>query len=133
MEDRTTMICPHWKEPCTDGRCPSFKKFANKATGHIPRCRFWVVVAGKKADGTLVDTGDCSEPWNVTIGTELATLQFSTGAAVESLRNRVKEVVSEISQAKQIMAEKPVIMLAAPDAQSQLPPPNGETKADGNS
>ena len=102
-ENRQEMWCSIMKEDCIDGWCPSMSKGKNKK----PRkCRFWIKITGKHPQrDEFIDDYDCSFAWLPTLMVEQCRIENSTGAAVESLRNKIvetKNVMIDINNNKQI-------------------------------
>jgi len=110
-EERKTLICPHFKEPCTNGVCPSFEKWQNKDTLEIPHCRFWIMVDGYNEKGDPCPRWECSNPFNT-------YMQWQNAIAVEQ-NSREVNVLREIifaalpgSVKERIKEESPNLFLA---------------------
>jgi hypothetical protein len=72
-----------------DEYCPQWKKPVKKV---CHTCPWWVKLQGtNKNTGETVDEWICAIPAQVLMMAEAAQLTRETGAAVESLRNRVAE------------------------------------------
>ena len=119
--DRKSMWCPLMHDMCTDGWCKSMEK--GKRKGPSPKCRFWIGIEGThpQKKEPVVDH-DCAIAWQPTLMLEQARVQNSTGSAVESLRNRVKDTVDAIKELghKSVLLvdhnkDKPTVVDATPE------------------
>lgn len=113
-EDRKSMWCPFTKEMCTNGWCPSMVKGKKKGEPD-PKCRFWIKLTGKHPQkDEFIDEYDCSIAWLPTLMVEQCKIENSTGAAIESMRNRTADVAGALTQMTSAINSKPVVMLSGP-------------------
>lgn len=90
MSDRKSMWCPLMREMCINGWTKSMGE--DKKTHERPVCRFWTTITGKSPqEDKPVDKNDCAISWLPVVMLEQAKIESSTGAAVESLRNKVSD------------------------------------------
>ncbi len=117
MSDRKEMWCPLMNSMCIDGWTDTMVKKGvfGKKSGPDPRCRFWIKLSGKHPqEDKMIDEFDCAVAWLPTLLVEQCRLENSTGAAVESLRNRTADVAGALTQMSTSIASKPVVMLNGP-------------------
>jgi hypothetical protein len=95
--------CPWWHEVCEEGLTETMLKKTKK--GKVPiRCRMWKKVTGNDPQsGAAVDRWDCSVGWMTTLQLEQARVNFSLGAAVESLRNRVCDMAQALGSVARVI------------------------------
>src|SRR5687767_5524851 len=132
MSERKSMWCPLMKEMCIEGWTESMDG-KGKKKGPSPKCRFWIKLSGKHPQKEeYIDEHGCSIAWLPTLMVEQCRIENSTGAAVESLRNRAADMTTSLQQLTHEVQSKPFVALTLPqpEAPQQLPPP-GETSKDG--
>jgi hypothetical protein len=116
MSDRKEMWCPFMNCMCVDGWTEKMKIGAFKK-GPDPRCRFWIKLSGKHPqEDKYIDEYDCAVAWLPTLMVEQCRIENSTGAAVESMRNRTADVAGALTQMTSVINSKPVVMLNGPAA-----------------
>lgn len=122
--DRKEMWCPLMNSMCIDGWCEKMKRGGVFKKGPDPRCRFWIKLSGKHPqEDKYIDEFDCAVAWLPTLMVEQCRIENSTGAAVESLRNRTADVATSIAQMTTTIGSKPVVMLNAPISTTAVPTP----------